>query len=164
MEHLLIIGSGGHGKVVAEVAEACGCNGIFFLDDDNNEAIGRTNQIKQFITMFEFAFVGIGNNRLRAELMERLELAGYKIPTLLHPTAYISKTAVIHSGTVVEPGAIVNAHAVIKAGCIISAGAIIDHDAIVGDFCHINSGAIVKAGGTVSDYEKLEAGEVRRGY
>ena len=107
---LLIIGAGGHGKVVKEVAEAVGYDKIAFLDDNSEEAVGKIADSKQFVQEYQAAFVGIGNNKFRNELLQRLEQEGYEIPVLLHPTAYISKTAVIGKGTVVEPKAIVNAN------------------------------------------------------
>ena len=42
-KNLLIIGAGGHGRVVAEVAAACGYENISFLDDNSPEAIGKIN-------------------------------------------------------------------------------------------------------------------------
>lgn len=162
--NLLIIGAGGHGKVVAEIAADCGYEQIDFLDDNSPEAIGKISDLEKFIGQYERAFVGIGNNRFRGELIEKLESVGYKVPVLIHSTAYISRTAKIEKGTVVEPKAIVNANTVIHTGCIISVGAIVDHDVVIEKCCHINAGAIVKAGATVEEYTKLEAGEVKLGY
>lgn len=144
MKSILILGAGGHGRVVAETAEACGYEKISFLDDHSETAIG--------------------NNRLRGELQKCLEKAGYKVPTLIHPAAYISKTAEIGAGTIVEPRAIVNAGTVVGTGCIISVGAIVDHDVVLGTNVHVNAGAIVNAGAAVESCRKLEAGEVVFGY
>ena len=164
MKRLLIIGAGGHGRVVSEIAEDCGYEKIAFLDDNSPEAIGKVEELEQFTAEYEFAFVGIGNNHLRKILLERLQKAGYKIPVIVHPTAYISRTAKIGAGTIIEPKAIVNAGTIVGEGCIISVGAIIDHDVILKDCVHVNAGAIVKAGATVEDERKLEAGEVVLGY
>lgn len=161
---LLIIGAGGHGKVVAEVAAACGYDNISFLDDNSEEAIGKINEMKAFGSQFENAFVGIGNNQFRNKMIKELLEIGYEVPVLIHPTAYVSKTAKISAGTVVEPLAIVNANSVIGKGCIVSVGAIVDHDTVLEDCVHVNAGAIVKAGAHVEENRKLEAGEVILGY
>lgn len=161
---LLIIGAGGHGKVVKEIAEALGYTNIAFLDDNSPEAIGKIADSKAFVNQFQEAFVGIGNNKFRGELLARLEQEGFTIPVLIHPTAYVSKSAVIGKGTVVEPMAIVNANSKIGIGCIISVGSIVDHDAILEDCVHVNAGAICKAGSFVSKETKLEAGQVVKGY
>lgn len=161
---LLIIGAGGHGRVVKEVAEALGYDKIAFLDDNSVEAIGKIADSKSFVQEYQAAFVGIGNNKFRNELLQRLEQEGFVIPALLHPTAYISKTAVIGKGTVVEPKAIVNTNSRVGLGCIISVGAIVDHDVVLEDCVHVNAGAICKAGSFVAKETKLEAGQVVKGY
>lgn len=164
MKRLLIIGAGGHGKVVAEVAEDIGYEEIAFLDDNSSEAIGKISEPEKFTDQYNDAFVGIGNNQLRGELIKQLQACGYNIPVLVHPTAYISRTAKIAVGTVVEPKAIVNAYSCVGEGCIISVGSIVDHNVQIGAFCHVNAGAIVKAGAAVEEYRKLEAGQVVLGY
>ena len=163
-ESLLIIGSGGHGQVVAEVAQDCGYSKIAFVDDNNKNAIGTKAELENFKNEYNNAFVGIGNNKLREQLLSKLKNIGFNIPVLIHPTAYISRKCEIGYGTIVEPKAIVNAHSVIGDGAIISVGSIVDHDVSIGKYCHINSGAIVKAGAVIQEYVKLEAGEVILGY
>lgn len=162
MHALLIIGAGGHGQVVAEVASACGYDKIDFLDDQNKCAIGKIEEFDKYLDQYKEAFVGIGNNTLRAQLLRQLRDTGYEIPTLIHPTAYVSKSAKIQEGVIVEPKAIVNTHSSIDAGSIISVGAIIDHDVCIGTCCHINAGAIVMAGSCIESYQKLDAGEVAK--
>ncbi len=161
---LLLIGAGGHGKVVAEVARDCGYEEIAFMDDNSEEAIGKISEMEKLSSLYKEAFVAIGNNQVRGEILAQLKTAGYEIPILIHPSAYISRTAKIQSGTVVEPKAIVNTNAEISEGCIISVGAIVDHDTKLEACVHVNAGAIVKAGATLEAYVKLEAGEVVLGY
>lgn len=164
MRSLLILGCGGHGKVVAEIAEDVGYEKIDFLDDNHPKAIGKINDFEKFKGQYEDAFVGLGNNKLRDELMQNLKDCGYEIPVLVHPSAYVSRTATIGIGTVIEPKAIVNANSCVGDGCIISVGAIVDHDVKIGSFCHVNAGSIIKAGAVVENFRKLEAGEVLLGY
>ena len=165
MKKLLIIGAGGHGKVTAEIAEALGVyETVDFADDNSPNAVGRITELERLHKLYDCAFVGIGDNRFRAELIKRLEEIGYEVPVLIHPTAYVSKSATIEKGTVLEPKSIVNANTFVGEGCIISVGAIVDHDVKIGKYCHINSGAIVKAGADIEDFRKLEAGEVVLGY
>jgi sugar O-acyltransferase (sialic acid O-acetyltransferase NeuD family) len=161
---LLILGAGGHGKIVAEIAEDLGYDEIAFLDDNNLKAIGKINEVEKFRGQYEQAFIAIGNNRLRSELMVKLKECGYIIPTLIHPSAYVSRTTSIGIGTLIEPKAIINARCQIDEGCIISVGAVIDHDANIGAFSHINAGAIVKSGWTIESERKVETGEIVQGY
>lgn len=59
--NLLLIGAGGHGKVVAEIAEDCGYEKIDFLDSNSPESIGKISDLEKFTNQYEYAFVGIGN-------------------------------------------------------------------------------------------------------
>lgn len=166
---LLILGAGGHGKVVREVAmsikdETTLYDSVDFLDDNFKEAIGKIEELEKWKDQYDEVFCGIGNNAVRQSLLKKAEQLGMDIPVLIHPTAYISPTACIEKGTIVEPKAIVNANSYVKAGCIISVGAIVDHDVVVEECAHINAGAICKAGSHIEAMRKLEAGEVALGY
>ena len=161
---LLIIGAGGHGQVVAEVAEDCGYSDIVFIDDNSKRAIGTISDLEKFKEEYTDAFVGIGNNKLREQLLAKIKEIGFNVPVLIHPSAYVSRTCEIREGSIIEPKAIVNAHSIVCEGSIISVGSIVDHDVIVGKCCHVNSGSIVKAGAEIKEYRKLEAGEVVLGY
>lgn len=161
---LLILGAGGHGEVVAETAQASGFSKIAFLDDNSPKAIGAIRDLADFRDRFSYAFVSIGNPVLREALLSRLEEAGYQIPVLVSPAAYVSPSAKLGKGSIAEPGAIVSSNASVGIGCILSVGAIIDHNAVIEDFCHVNAGAIVKAGGKLPRSTKLDAGQVAAGY
>lgn len=159
--NLLIIGAGGHGKVVKEVAEAAGTfETIEFVDDNSKLAVGKICDLDRLRSRYEAAFPAIGNNQIRREILERLQELHYTIPVLIHPTAYISPSARIAEGTVIEPKAIVNANSNVEQGCIISVGAIVDHDVVVEACAHVNAGAICKAGSIIPAGRKLEAGQV----
>lgn len=161
---LLIVGAGGHGQVVSEIARELGYDHIEFLDDNYKDAIGGLSDIEKYASEFEFAFVAIGKNKNRSDLIEILVKHGYKIPVLIHPTAYVSKSATLGAGTVVAPMAVVNANTTIGVGGIISAAAVVDHNVVIGEFAHIDAGVIVKSGGAVASFTKIDAGQVVPGY
>ena len=169
-KNLLILGAGGHGKVVREVALSIvdgympRYSKVDFLDDYADNAIGKIQDLKDYVEIYDDVFCGIGNNFVRKDLLKKAEKLGYEIPILIYPTAYISASAVIGKGTVVEPKAIVNANSIIGKGSIISVGAIVDHDVIIEKYVHVNAGAICKAGSKIEEGRKLEAGEVVLGY
>lgn len=165
MKSLLIIGGGGHGQVVKEIAEACGYDTVAFLDDKAPGAIGTLKEAPYVAPNYDGVIIAIGNNALRQELTNELErFENISIATLIHPTAYVSPSTIIGIGTVVEPKAIVNARSKIGSGCIISVGAIVDHDCSIGHYSHINAGAICMAGSKVEVLTKVNAGEIIKGY
>lgn len=170
---LLIMGAGGHGRVVKEVAEATGkYKRIAFLDDSYDGAnpaatctsvVGKLSDYEKYITSFSHTFVAIGNPTIRNQWQVRLATVGYQMPILIHPDAYISPSAVAEIGTVIMPKVVIQSNVRIGKGCIISAGAVVDHDAVVGDYCHINAGAIVSAETVVGFGTKVDYGQVYRG-
>jgi len=146
MKKLLIIGAGGHGQVLAEVAMACGYDRVDFLDDRNPCAVGTTDRAEALAGSSDGVIVSIGNNDLRRAFIQRLQAVHAPIATLVHPRAFVAPSASLGEGSVVLPGAVVNTHARVGKGCILSIGALVDHDATIDDFSHINAGAIVAAG------------------
>ena len=157
MKQLVILGSGGYGHTVADVAEQIGYN-ILFLDDslpghELSTFLSYIADNTEFIPAF-------GNNAFRLEWLTCLETAGARLATLIHPTVYISPKAHIDPGTVVLPHAIVNTNTIIERGCIINLGAIIDHGCIIEEGVHVCLGAIVKGDNRIQRLSKIEAGEV----
>ena len=141
MNRLVILGSGGYGHTVADIAEQLGYN-ILFLDDSlPGHELSTFSSYIDDQTEFIPAF---GNNAFRLEWINRIEESGGQLATLIHPTAYVSPTATISHGTVILPHAIVNTDVVINRGCIINLGAIVDHGCILEEGVHIAPGAIVK--------------------
>ena len=160
MKKLLIIGAGGHGRVLSETALACGYDRVDFLDDDNPRAIAGTDRAEALAGSYDGVVVSIGNNDLRRTLIRRLWDVGAPIARLIHPRAFVAPSASLGEGTVVLPMAVVHTNAKVGKGCIISIGALVDHDATVEDFSHIDAGAVVAAGKRAGG--RIEAGEVVR--
>ncbi|WP_134703816.1 PglB [Ammoniphilus sp. YIM 78166] len=121
INNLLILGAGGHGRVVRETAEAMGCfERIESLDDNSESAIGRCKDLKRYINDYSYAFVAFGNNNQRMKWIKEITEAGFQLPVLIHPTAYVSPSAKIGVGSILCSRAVVNTSAVIEKGCIIS--------------------------------------------
>lgn len=157
MNQLVILGSGGYGHTVADVAEQLGYK-VMFLDD----AIPGhpLASFTEYISPSTYFIPAFGNNAFRLEWVTRLEAAGARPATLIHPTAYVSPTATVHPGTVILPHVVVNTDTMVGKGCIVNLGAIIDHGCIIEEGCHICLGAIVKGENHLPRCTKIEAGEV----
>lgn len=159
MQNLLILGAGQYGIVVQETALATGSfESIAFLDDNNPTALGKLDSFERYLPRFANAFVAMGNPQLRKEWLGRLERAGFLLPTLIHPAAYVSPTAKLGRGTIVEPMAVVNAGAEVGQGCLLCAGALVNHNSFVQDWCQIDCGAVVPARATVPSGTKVLCG------
>lgn len=159
--HLLILGAGQYSFVARETAEAMGCFGrIDCLDDNNPEAIGKLSDYLKLFGEYTHAFVAMGNPALRLEWLEKLEAAGYRLPVLCSPKAYVAPSARVMGGCIMEPMAVVQSNTVIKRGCLICAGSIVNHNAVVEAGCQIDCGAIVRSNTTVPDGTKVSCGAI----
>lgn len=159
MKKLVILGAGGYGQTVADVAEQLGYE-MLFLDDNSDKAVDVCSNYEKYKDDETVFYPAFGNNEGRVDWLDRLESSGCKIATLIHPTAYISPKAAVSIGTVVLPGAIINTNCKIGRGCIINCGAIIDHGCVLEEGVHVCLGAIVKGDNHLPRCMKVEASEV----
>lgn len=159
---LVILGAGGFGRTVADIASQLNIySNICHLDDaDGENVIGKLADLPSFIDDVTEFIVAFGNNSFRLEWCDEIARRGGKLATIVHPTAYVSPTAKIDEGTIVLPKAIINTNTRIGRGAIINCGAIIDHDCVIGNCCHICLGAIVKGENIIPQCTKIEAGQV----
>lgn len=160
---LLILGAGGFGRVVQELAEELGIyNKIAFLDDaaTGNEIAGKLADCEKLKGQYTHAIVAIGNNKLRLHWLDVLKECGYKLPVLRHPTAWVSASAAVGEGSVILQNSVVSAAARIGRGVILNVTSAVDHDCAVGDGCHVCLHAVVKDQSSLPPCTKLEAGQV----
>ena len=156
---LIILGVGGYGQTVADVAEQLGYN-VSFLDDSSDKAMDTCANFAQYIGDDTCFYPAFGNNESRVAWLEKLNEAGCNILTIIHPTTYVSPKARVFPGTAILPGAIVNTGCIIKSGCIINCGAVVDHGCTLEEGVHVCLGAIVKADNHLPRCLKVEAGTV----
>ena len=160
---LIILGAGGYGRTVADVAaQAERFSEISFLDDNStvSDAIGKCAEFARFRGEQTAFYPAFGNNECRLKWLYHLREAGCVIPAIIHPTAYVSPTAQVEPGAVILPHAVVNTNCVVKAGGIVNCGAIVDHGCVLEEGVHICLGAVVKAENRIPRCMKIEAGEV----
>jgi len=148
---IILVGGGGHAKVVFDAAISAGREIAGFLDDHPEAAIrslgvahlGPISAWDSCDARAQF-MPALGDNLTRSTRM--LEILadgdGERLATVIHKTAIISRHGVtVGAGSFIGPGAIVNPGARIGIGVIINSGAIVEHDVIVGDWAHIGPGA-----------------------
>lgn len=148
MSSLLIIGAGGHGRVVADAALTMSAwSSLAFVDDKATgkmlgcDIAGDLSRLSKLRLHFEDAVVAIGNASVRLELVERCKQLGFRLPPIIHKTASVSSFATLGAGTVVMAQAAINAGSVVGQSCIVNTGATIDHDCVLADGIHVCPGA-----------------------
>ena len=159
--NLLIIGAGQYGIVAKEIAESMLCfDKIDFLDDKSPLAIGKVDEYQALLKNYSCAFMAVGNPMIRSELFTRFEQAGYVMPPLISPLAFVSGLSKIMNGAIVEPMAVVQANSVVGRGCLVCSGTVIKHNAVLEDFCYIDCNAVVMPEAVVPGGSKVEANTV----
>lgn len=160
---LVILGMGGYGRTIADVASQTGkYDEILFLDDNSHDARvrGRCSEFVDYMDGNTEFYPAIGDNNKRYQWILELDSENASIATIIHPSAYVSPLAVIGKGTAILPMAVVNTNVIICYGAIINIGAVVDHDCLLGVGVHIAPGAVVKGENAVSAFEKIESGTV----
>lgn len=160
---LIILGAGGYGQTVADLAhQSRKYDSVKFLDDnaDGPDVVGKCNDYIKFKNENTLMYPAFGNNQGRIEWMDKLTEAGIEIPIIIHSSAYISPRVAVEAGVVVLPKAVVNTGCTVKRGCIVNCGAIVDHGCVLENGVHVCLGAIVKAENRIPACMKIEAGRV----
>ena len=143
---VVVIGAGGHAKVVISTLQAAGVTVDLALDEDerkwgskilNVPVEGPTNLIKRMENVT--AVIAIGSNSVRKKIA--LEYPNVRWLTVIHPRAYVHESVQIGEGTVVFAGAVIQPYTKIGSHVIINTSATIDHDCEIGDYAHIAPGS-----------------------
>jgi UDP-perosamine 4-acetyltransferase len=150
---VVIIGAGGHGKVVLDILRSAGeFEPIGFIDADTRLAgtkvgglrvLGPTNVLPKLRQQrnIAHAIVAIGDNRTRQRYLAAMEQEGFELISAVHPAAFLSPTAKLGRNVVVGPSASIVTEARIGDGCIINTGAIVEHECELADAVHVAPGA-----------------------
>ena len=157
----ILIGAGGHAHACIDVIEQHGEYQIACLvgmqEEMHNQHLGYAviatdAELPLLADDYQYAFITvgqIGSPDIRVRLYQRVVDLGFRLPTIIAPTAYVSNHASIGAGTIVMHGAVVNARAKVGNNCIINTRALVEHDAVVEDHCHISTGAILNGSAQV---------------
>lgn len=165
---LAVVGAGGHGKVVAELAAALGTYGeIVFLDDrvqgsvNGFPVIGTTLLLENSLSPEQFD-IAVGNNHIRRQIAEKAAALGFALPVLVHPDATVSPSATVGQGSVVMAKAVVQAGSVLKDGVIVNTAATVDHDCLLDAFVHISPGAHLSGNTRIGEESWIGTGACSR--
>ncbi len=163
MKEILLIGGGGHCKSVIDVIEQEGKFKIAGIVDRpellgnetlQHKIIGNDEELLSMARQYKYAFITVGqisSPNLRIKLFKLVKEAGFTIPCIISPRAYVSSYASIGEGTVIMHDALINASASVGENCIINTKAIIEHDVTIEDHCHVSTGAIVNGEAVIGE-------------
>ena len=169
IDRIIVIGGGGHTKMMIEILLATdwevtgytdadgrpgdAFGGIAWLGDDGALPAIRDQGV-------EHAIVALGDNALRGRLAERAAALGFTLGNAIHPSAQISPSVALGRGIAVMAQAAVNAATVLGDNCIVNTGATMDHDNRIGKNVHIAPGCHLAGYVTVGDGALVGVGSV----
>lgn len=158
---VIVVGAGGHAKVVIATVRAAGGDVASVLDDDQSrwgqQILGVTIEgpISASAIANRSAVIAIGSNQARRDLAARLQAMWI---TACHPSAIVHPSASLGPGTVVFAGVVVQPDASIGAHAILNTASSVDHDCIIGDFVHVGPGVRMCGGVKVDEGTLLGVG------
>jgi sugar O-acyltransferase (sialic acid O-acetyltransferase NeuD family) len=178
MSGVLVLGAGGHGKVVADILMSQGILVRGFLDDNRTLWGERRLGIPVVGAIEAYAefdptglILGVGRIAARQDVVARLGArARHLWCNAIHPRATIARSARLGIGIAVMAGAVVNPDAVLDDHCVINTGATVDHDCVIAAHAHIapgahlagsvhvGSGAMIGVGASVTPGQCIGAG------
>lgn len=174
---ILIIGAGGHARVVADALVRAGSIVTGFIEKDESRKgqemlgipiLGGEDVLARFDRAAVRLVVGIGSAgarsalEIRQQLCERLRGDGWTMAGVCHPAAIISPSARVADDAQIMAGAIVQTGADIGTGTIVNTRAVVEHDSVIGNYSHISIGAILCGETRIGSRAHIGAGAVVR--
>lgn len=152
---IVIIGAGGHGRIVADALVQSQRHDRFvrpvgFLDDDPSQhgrnhlelpVIGGLDKLAR--VPHDAVVVAIGDNETRRRVALALEAKGETLASVRHPTSVIAPDAVIGAGSMISAGVVVTTGVRVGRGCILNTRCVVDHDCSIGDWAHLGPGSVL---------------------
>lgn len=160
MQACLIYGTGGHARVLADLAALNRLVTTIFFDDVKKEGFFKNVPVRAYDSELmpgSPLMIAIGDNRTRKRLAENIT---HSFLALTHPSAILSNDVQVGTGTTILAGAVIQADVTIGKHCIINAGCCIDHEAGIGDYVHIAPTAYVGGGAVVEEGAVVGAGAI----
>ena len=151
MKNILIIGAGGHSRVVISILQEMGnlnVVGVFdprFSGEEENilgcSVLGHPSAISNYPPSDHSIVLAIGSNSIRRELSQAFN--DYDFPNIIHPLAYISPSANLGNGNFIAPFAHIGPKVSIGSHNILNTSSNVEHESVIGDFCQLGPGSVI---------------------
>lgn len=156
---IVVVGAGGHAKVVVDAARCAGHDVVAILDDrtDIETVLGVPITVRIADVRADGFVVALGDNGARSRAFAE-HIRSVTPVTVVHPDAVVAKSARIGVGSVILAGVVVNAEAVIGDDVILNTRCSIDHDCRIDAHAHIAPGVTICGGTHVAEGALVGAG------
>jgi sugar O-acyltransferase (sialic acid O-acetyltransferase NeuD family) len=166
---IVIIGAGGHGKVMLDAILSQGIYDVIGFADDglecgkevvkNYKIIANSNDFEKLKEFADSFIVAIGNNSIRERIYNNLKIA-LTPAVIIHAKAMVAGDVDMRAGVAILANAVVSSQCVIGENAIINAGVIVDHECKIGSHAHLSVGTIVGCNSALPDCHKTNLGEI----
>lgn len=167
-EDIVIVGAGGHAKVIIDIINSQKKYKIIACIDQLEkvgtyiygiEIMGDASSIEQLYVTAQYlvnsgitnAFVAIGDNRQRMVIANKMREWGFRMVNAISPFAYVAESAKLGDGIAVMPGAVINADAAIMDNAIVNTNATVEHDCVIMSNSHIAPGCTLAGNVTIGE-------------
>lgn len=169
MAEIVVIGGGGHGKVLISLLKKLRWEIIGYTDEQDRGVIlgapylGDDGVLPGLLSTHQHcsAVVGLGKidaSAARAQLHREIRALGFDSPVVVSPRAVVNEEVELGAGTAVLDGAVVNSGTVAGGHCILNTNSTVEHDCRLGENVHIAPGATVSGGVMIGDDCMIGAG------
>jgi acetyltransferase EpsM len=168
MNKIAIIGGGGHARVIAEIVlQSTDLLLVGCFDDavergmelwDGVRSLGPLNTAGKTSDQIDGFISGIGNNLLRKKIEESNPKLFWM--SVIHPSAMISPSARIGSGSVILAGAVIATNVSIGNHVIVNANVVVDHDSQIKNFVHLSIGSLIGSNSIVEETSLIQIGQI----
>lgn len=167
---MIILGAGGHAKVLIDSLRLQSIDLLGITDSDHNKkgqlllnvpVMGGDEEVMAYPVETTHLVNGVGSVRVnprRRQLFEQFKNKGYRFASVVHPSAIIAADVVLSEGAQIMAGAVVQAGCHIGINTVINTGSVVDHDCHIGDHSHIASGATLSGGVSVGENAHVGTG------
>lgn len=164
---VVIVGAGGHGRVVADIFLAAGRAVAGFLDDRVVGPVSGLPVLGPFARALDPGFgrgraliVALGDTTRRVDLSQAVLRAGAGLATAIHPFAILAGGTQIGAGSTVAAAAVIGTGATVGRFCIVNTAAVVDHDCALGDGVFLGPGVRLCGGVVVGAGAFIGAGAI----
>lgn len=170
-EKIVLIGAGGHARVVVDAIILENKYDIMGIVDTRLEkgakvsdfiVLGGDSELEGiFKSGIKKAFIGIGSIgdcSVRKRIYLHVKKIGFELPVIIHPTAVVASDVVIKEGTFVAASATINTGSNLGCNVIVNTASSVDHDCTIEDFVHISPKAVLCGGVYVKEEVHIGAG------